>query len=263
MQFSFYKYHGSGNDFIVADNRRQSFPTSNHSLIKKICDRNFGIGSDGMMLLEDKPGYDFHMRYFNSDGMEGSMCGNGGRCIVHFARELGIIQSIAKFSGVDGGHKAIIDERGLVHLEMQNVDKINKDGKAYILDTGSPHYILFSENISGLDVLKKGRAIRNSKLYKKEGINVNFVEPAGNFFRIRTYERGVEDETLACGTGSVAAALCIAVEKGISSTPVNIETKGGMLEVDFRQTGKTSFRNIWLTGPAKLVFTGNIELGTL
>ena len=213
-----------------------------------------------MMLLEDKPGYDFHMRYFNSDGREASMCGNGGRCIVHFARELGITDFTAKFSGIDGVHKAKIDDRGLVHLKMQEVDQVNKDGEAYVLNTGSPHYILFTDDISGIDVVKTGRAIRNSKLYKEEGINVNFVEPAGDIIRIRTYERGVENETLACGTGSVAAALTAVIEKGMISNPVKIETKGGVLEVSFRQTGRTTFRDIWLTGPAKMVFTGIIDL---
>lgn len=263
MLFYFYKYHGNGNDFIIADNRNHSFPKANQALIKKLCDRNFGIGADGLMLLEDEKGYDFHMRYFNSDGREGSMCGNGGRCIVHFARELGIIEITAKFSGVDGPHKAKIDDRGMVHLKMLDVEQIIKDREAYILNTGSPHYIVFIDNVSGVNVVEEGREIRNRRQFKQEGINVNFAEPAGDMIRIRTYERGVEDETMACGTGSVAVALCSVIESGLNRNTVMIETKGGLLEVRFRQTGRTTFRDIWLTGPAKLVFKGSINTDNL
>ncbi len=263
MQFYFYKYHGNGNDFVIIDNRDLSFPSNKQTLITKMCDRNFGIGADGMMLLENNPGYDFHMRYFNSDGREGSMCGNGGRCIVHFARELGIIDFNAIFSGIDGVHKAKIDDRGMVNLEMLDVEQITKDKEAYILNTGSPHYIVFTNNISAVNVVKKGREIRNSGQYKEEGVNVNFVEPVGDRVRIRTYERGVEDETMACGTGSVAAALCSVIESGLGRNTVKIETKGGLLEVRFRQTGRTTFRDIWLRGPAKLVFKGNINTDNL
>ncbi len=263
MQLNFYKYHGNGNDFIVIDNRRHIFTANNQILIKNLCDRNFGIGADGLMLLEDNPGHDFHMLYFNSDGREGSMCGNGGRCIVHFARELGIIDDTAIFSGIDGKHAARIDNVGLVHLKMQDVSKIEKDGQAYILNTGSPHYILFIDNIDQIDAVKAGRQIRYSEQFRNEGINVNFVEPADNKIRIRTYERGVENETLACGTGSVAAALCAVIEKELYSNNIKIDTRGGLLEINFRRTGKTAFTDIWLTGPAKLVFEGKIDIDTL
>jgi diaminopimelate epimerase len=262
MQLPFYKYHGNGNDFIIADNRKQEIPYNDRILIKKLCDRNFGIGADGLMLLEDKPGFDFYMRYFNSDGNEGSMCGNGGRCIVCFARDLGIIDKTAMFSGVDGSHEARIEPGGMVQLRMQDVNSIQRDGAAYILNTGSPHYVLITRGIDELDVIAEGRKIRNSGKYREKGVNVNFVEPAGDGIRIRTYERGVENETLACGTGSVAAALCSFTGDRKGKNRIRVYTMGGMLEVVFTRAGST-FREIWLIGPAKKVFHGIIETGDL
>jgi diaminopimelate epimerase len=262
MQLPFYKYHGNGNDFIIADNRKQEIPYSDPVLIKKLCDRNFGIGADGLMLLEDKPGFDFHMRYFNSDGNEGSMCGNGGRCIVCFARDLGIIDNTAIFSGVDGSHEARIGNGEIVQLRMQDVNSIQRDGDAYILNTGSPHYVLITGGIDELDVVEAGRKIRNSGKYREKGINVNFVEPVSDGIRIRTYERGVENETLACGTGSVAAALSTSAGNHDGKNRIRVYTMGGMLEVVFTRAGAT-FSEIWLIGPVKKVFHGSIETGDL
>ncbi len=263
MQFSFYKYHGNGNDFIIADNRSQAIPYSDQALMRILCNRNFGIGADGLMLLENKPGYDFLMRYFNSDGREGSMCGNGGRCIVHFAKELGIIDRKAVFSGIDGSHEAMIDPEGTVRLRLQDVTGVETDGPAYVLNTGSPHYVVFAGNIEHLDVLKAGREIRYSKKYYEDGINVNFVELLSEGIRIRTYERGVENETLACGTGSVAAALCTMAGKESGRKNIRVETRGGLLEVNFMKTGESAFSDIWLKGPVKKVFHGTLDTGDL
>jgi diaminopimelate epimerase len=263
MQLSFYKYHGNGNDFIIADNRTQAVPYSDQTLIRNLCNRNYGIGADGLMLLEDKPGYDFYMRYFNSDGREGSMCGNGGRCIVHFAKVLGIIDRKAIFSGIDGAHEAAIDPRGTVRLRLQDVNGIETDGHAYILNTGSPHYVIFTGNVDQLDVLKAGREVRYGEKYSENGINVNFVERLSDGIRIRTYERGVENETLACGTGSVAAALCMVAGNGSGRKNIRVETRGGILEVNFMKTGESSFSDIWLTGPVKKVFHGTLDTGDL
>lgn len=263
MKIPFWKYHGNGNDFVITDNRSGFFPVKNAALVKAICNRNFGVGADGMMLLEDAQGFDFHMRYFNSDGLEGSMCGNGGRCMVHFAKEIGLLKKTAIFSGIDGPHEATIDHNDTVHLKMQDVTEITKNDQAYIINTGSPHYILFAGDISELDVVEEGRKIRYNREYSEKGINVNFVEPAGDDLLIRTYERGVENETLACGTGSVAAALCTVIKSGNGRNRITIHTKGGPLEVSFRQTGKSSFSDIWLTGPARKVFSGTLETGAL
>ena len=259
MLLKFHKYQGNGNDFIIIDNRKQSFPVINDVLIRTLCDRNFGIGADGLMLLERSADYDFHMIYFNSDGKEGSMCGNGGRCMVHFARELAIVKDTANFSGIDGIHEASFDDGGLVHLKMQDVDKIESDGPAYILDTGSPHYVMFEDSIAGMDVVKAGRMIRFSDRYKDKGINVNFVQRALDHIIIRTYERGVENETLACGTGTVAAALASVIDSHSKDVSIKAETRGGLLEVRFRHKGRLSFSDIWLIGPAKHVFEGIVD----
>jgi diaminopimelate epimerase len=259
MKLKFFKYHGNGNDFIIIDNRRNNFPLNDHKLIRALCDRNFGIGADGLMLLDEIAGFDFRMIYYNSDGVEGSMCGNGGRCIVRFAKKLGIIKKTASFSGIDGPHEAGIDEKGLVHLKMQDVKGFDKDGTAYILNTGSPHYILYCDNIDSIDVKRDGRKIRNNSKYAEKGINVNFVQLTGTGLRIRTYERGVENETFACGTGSVAAALSLVPESGFSGSSVLVETRGGNLEVSFRHSAGSSFSDIWLTGPASYVFKGSIN----
>jgi diaminopimelate epimerase len=261
MQLIFYKYHGTGNDFIVIDNRSRIFPLEDNTLIRALCNRNFGIGADGLMLLEEMDGYDFQMLYFNSDGRPGSMCGNGGRCIVHFARQLGIIGGTANFSGTDGPHEAHIDDTGTVQLKMQDVSDIEKDDKAFILNTGSPHYVIYTGDLEQIDTVKKGREIRYSEKYKNHGINVNFVQITDSGIRIRTYERGVENETLACGTGSVAAALSLVAETGFKGNRVKIETMGGDLEVAFRQKGESSFTDIWLIGPAKFVYEGKVETG--
>jgi diaminopimelate epimerase len=263
MQLSFFKYHGTGNDFIIADNRTGLFPVDNRHLVEALCHRNFGIGADGLMLLENSRGYDFHMRYFNSDGLEGSLCGNGGRCIVHFAREIGIIRDKAVFSASDGMHEAVIGQGDHVSLRLHDVGCPERDGEAYVIDTGSPHYVFFTTNIEGLDVTGEGRKIRYSGKYRDEGINVNFAEPSGSNILVRTYERGVENETLACGTGSVAVAICNAFGEKEGSKKTLIRTRGGLLEVRFDKTAGAAFKNIWLTGPATMVYRGTVDTAFL
>lgn len=261
MKIEFHKYQGTGNDFIVVDNRNGLNINLSEEQVKNLCDRRFGIGADGLMLLNDKDGYDFEMLYYNADGREGSMCGNGGRCLVKFAESLGIQKEVYKFVASDGEHEARIDADGIVALKMNDVDDIQTYHSDFILDTGSPHYIKFTPQVSALDVIKKGKEIRYSKEFEKQGINVNFVEQLDEPDKIfvRTYERGVENETLSCGTGVTAAALvCYHNENGFNE--VEVKTLGGKLNVEFDRTNDGRFRNIWLCGPAEKVYQGKIEL---
>ena len=265
MQFNFYKYQGTGNDFVVIDNRNLSFPKENHGWVKQICDRRFGIGTDGLMLLENTTDADFKMVYYNADGNESTMCGNGGRCISAFAKKLGMVSDNGTFLAIDGIHEFILKEAD-VQLKMINVDKINIEKDDYILFTGSPHYVSFRNEIDKIDIVSEARKIRYNEIYSKEGINVNFVEDLsadrqekdGKIY-MRTYERGVEDETLSCGTGTVAVALCFAEKNNLEKGKVEILTPGGNLSVSFTKEGSI-FTNIWLQGAAKLVFQGTIDI---
>lgn len=256
----FYKYQGAGNDFILIDHRMGSLKDISYKRIHELCDRRFGIGGDGLMFLTDHPDYDFEMHYFNADGNPGSMCGNGGRCIVAFARHLGIIDKETNFLAVDGPHYAKISENGeWVDLQMIDIDTVARDGDAYVLNTGSPHYVLQTENLKDLDVYQEGKAIRNNDTYREKGINVNFVEDQGDRLFVRTFERGVEDETFACGTGVTAVALAVARHKqqsGHIETPVKV--LGGDLKISFDYDGR-HFTNVFLCGPAKKVFEGEVE----
>ena len=257
LQFS--KYQGAGNDFILIDNRNGNFDASNQDLIKKICDRRFGVGGDGLMLLQNSIKYDFEMVYFNADGGEGTMCGNGGRCIVAFARDLNIINENTDFVAVDGPHKAEIFEHQ-VNLGMIDVNSINRDGEAFVLNTGSPHYVQKVDNLGAYDVYKEGYAIRNNDSYGKQGINVNFIEQEGEGYFVRTFERGVEDETYACGTGATAAAMAMAIDKGIEGDiTIPVRVLGGQLYISFHKNGN-NFSNVYLKGPANFVFKGEIEI---
>jgi diaminopimelate epimerase len=259
MTTQFYKYQGAGNDFIVIDNRNPILKKSGHKIINNLCDRRFGIGADGLMLLQNKDNYDFEMIYFNSDGKEGSMCGNGGRCIVAFAYFLGIIKGETKFWAIDGEHIAHVAEPEYIKLKMSEVNSVEQNTDHYFLDTGSPHYVSFVKGIEELDVYNQGKEIRYNKRFSDVGTNVNFVEEINNRLLVRTYERGVENETLACGTGIVASAICAAIETGKTKDEYNIKALGGDLKVRFTQKGN-SFKNIWLEGPAKQVFVGEIEV---
>lgn len=256
MELSFFKYQGTGNDFVMIDNRKGAFPKKSQKLITSLCDRRFGIGADGLILLEEDETYDFKMVYFNSDGKEGSMCGNGGRCLVAFAKELKLIDTSTTFMAVDGLHSASI-ENGIISLKMQDVEEIYEKVKYTFLNTGSPHHVQFVDDLENFDVAKKGAKIRYG-IYGESGSNINFVKQLSEAsFAVRTYERGVEDETLSCGTGVTAVALAVH-HLGVSGlTHINISTLGGELSVKFDSTSK-GYKNIYLIGPAKLVYKGMI-----
>lgn len=260
MQLSFYKYQGTGNDFILIDNRSNEISLTTEQ-IHFLCDRRFGIGADGLMLLEVEPGSDFKMVYYNSDGNPSSMCGNGGRCITAFAKHLGIIKNTAKFLAIDGIHEAAIDENEIVSLKMQDVKSVEVGNDYFYLNTGSPHFVKFVNNVQTFDVKNMGALIRYNDRFKEEGTNVNFIERVEDNLFVRTYERGVEDETYSCGTGVTAAALVAAI-KGVSNGKNNcfIKTLGGNLEVKFERVLEQNFYNIWLIGPAQKVFNGIIEI---
>lgn len=252
----FYKYQGTGNDFIIIDNRDGQYNNLTEETVNKLCDRKFGIGADGLMLLESADGYDFRMKYYNADGKEGSMCGNGGRCLVQFANDMGINKTKYHFIAVDGEHDADIREDGLISLKMQNVSGIEDIKGDMVLNTGSPHFIRFVDTVDHVDVFSEGTKIRYSDAFAKEGINVNFVEQTNNGIRIRTYERGVEDETLSCGTGATAAAIASTTEDGQQTIPVRVQ--GGNLEISLNRINAHEYSDIWLIGPATFVFRGTI-----
>jgi diaminopimelate epimerase len=258
---SFYKYHGAGNDFILIDNRDRSFPYKNHpEKIEQLCDRHFGIGGDGLILIEHNNGYDFEMVYYNADGYLGSMCGNGGRCAVAFAHYLDLTSATCTFLAADGPHQAEILRPDWVRLQIRDITEIEVGSDFYFLDTGSPHYVRFVEKIEGLDVVAEGRKVRYNDRFKEKGTNVNFVEPIDGGIKIATYERGVENETLACGTGITAAAIASYHHfKGQLKPPVAVEAKGGQLSVEF-EVNKDQFTKVWLSGPAEQVYTGQMSI---
>ncbi len=277
MTRTFYKYEGTGNDFILFDDRESTFDHTNTKLIAHLCDRRFGIGADGLMLLRNKQGYDFEMVYFNSDGNPSSMCGNGGRCISRFALDIGAVKKHeVNFLAIDGAHTAIIGpetvklkmndvgeiERGTEteKVEMNDSIRIGTRSDFFYMNTGSPHYVLFGKNKPDMDVVSEGRKIRYNDRFAKEGTNVNFVGLNSIGIEVRTYERGVEDETLSCGTGVTACALAAAL-LGVASTHEKclVKTRGGKLSVHFKQEGN-HFTNVWLEGPATFVFKGDVTI---
>lgn len=259
MTLKFYKYQATGNDFVMIDNRTQIFDKNNTKLVAQLCDRRFGIGADGFILLENTPNYDFRMVYFNADGNESTMCGNGGRCIVAFAKQLGIVEQSTTFLAIDGPHDARIEGVN-IYLKMQSVNEINVQEEYTTLDTGSPHYVTLKSDIVSLDVKKEGKKIRSSSTFIAEGINVNFVEQLSpNTFAIRTYERGVEDETLSCGTGATAAAIAMHKTQKTFSEQILLETKGGELDISFKFKDNI-YQDVWLSGSAELVFDGAISI---
>lgn len=256
----FYKYHGAGNDFIIIDNRDKSFDITSIEKIKLLCHRHFGIGADGIMLLEKEPNYDFKMVYINNDGSMGSMCGNGGRCIVHFAHNiLKIIKNPRKviFLAVDGEHEAEILNDGLIKLKMQDVNEISKRNDLDFLYSGTtPHNIMFVKDIENFPVVEIGRKIRDSD---PDGVNTNFVEVKYGVFNVRTYERGIEDETLACGTGATSVAIAAHHLGKLKENICKIKMPGGNLTVEFEKMPDGSYKNIWLTGPVQFVFKGEVK----
>jgi len=259
MTIEFRKYQGTGNDFVVLDNRSGIYSSLNQDNIALLCHRRFGIGADGLMMLQHHEGYDFEMKYFNADGAEGSMCGNGGRCIVQFAKDLHLIKQKTYFIASDGPHHADINDAGIIELQMKDVDGIEKRNDISILNTGSPHYVQPVTGLDQLDVESKGKAIRYNQEFRDSGININFIEHTNDGIKIRTYERGVEAETLSCGTGATAAALSVAENNALQQF-IHVHTMGGLLQIKFVKTGDSQFRNIWLCGPAKHVFNGIIHL---
>lgn len=268
MTLNFYKYQGTGNDFIIIDARQTSFPYQDKAYIANLCNRHYGIGADGLILLKNHPEGDFYMQYFNSDGAESSMCGNGGRCIAAFAQSLQIVSKECVFYAIDGMHKAIIQpvnsQSWHVELKMTDVRGITKIGDdSFELHTGSPHYVMFiTDNLDSFDLINHAREVRYNEVYKEAGINVNFVQQVANGIRIRTYERGVEDETLSCGTGATAAAIAYAAAKmpAADSYSVKVLAQGGELIVKFdSRDNNSSFQNVWLCGQAMEVFRGQIK----
>jgi diaminopimelate epimerase len=255
----FYKYQGAGNDFVLIDNTKKEFQGDKVELSLALCDRKFGVGSDGLIFIENDNNFNFLMDFYNPDGSQ-SFCGNGSRCAVKFAFDIGVFDSKSiSFKAIDGIHEAfIIDD--LVKIQMNNIDIVEEIGEDYFINTGSPHYISYEESIDSMNMIEFGRQIRYSESYKTNGTNVNAVEILDlNHLAVRTYERGVEDETLACGTGVTACALSYGVLSNLlGSQSVKIKALGGDLTVDFERNAKNSFNNIWLTGPAEYVFKGEI-----
>ncbi len=250
---SFHKYHGTGNDFIIINGFNLNVSLT-ENMIQQMCHRHFGIGADGLIILRNLEGFDFYMDFYNSDGKPGSMCGNGGRCIVAFAHDLGLIKHKTIFKAPDGGHEALFHNHDKISLKMADVSKIEKHEMGLFMNTGSPHLVLFKDSLD-FDVYSEGKKIRNNATYKKEGTNVNFVVVKEKQPLIYTYERGVEDETFACGTGAVASALALNTLKNEKS-PIRLNAKGGSLTVYFNGVGEENYTDIWLEGPAKKIFSG-------
>ena len=258
MKLHFYKYQGTGNDFVMIDNRQNFFGKKDAKRIAFLCDRRFGIGADGLILLEHHHTHDFKMTYYNADGNESTMCGNGGRCITAFAKHLGLIKNKASFEAIDGVHHSYIED-DMVKLQMQDVNSVDSFESHVYLNTGSPHHVQMENNLKGIDIKSKGSKIRYSEPYNETGSNVNFVKKISNdIFAVRTYERGVEDETLSCGTGVTAVALAMHYIGETEKNMVTLQTPGGDLKVSFERH-KDCYKNIWLIGPAVQVFKGEIE----
>lgn len=257
MKVVFFKYQGTGNDFVMLDNFDGRYDTLTVDAVRFICERKMGIGADGLIRLSSSPTADFEVDYFNPDGSK-SFCGNGARCSVAFAHRLGRIGNETVFTAIDGTHRASLTE-GIVRLEMLPVQGIRKLDKDYLLHTGSPHFIRFAAETDDYDIVEFGRRIRYSEPFREEGVNVNLLVAGEHGLSVRTYERGVEDETLSCGTGVTACALAYLDRENLETGPVLVETLGGMLKVEATRT-EDGFRDIWLSGPAQFVFDGSIDI---
>ncbi|MCG8701676.1 MAG: diaminopimelate epimerase [Bacteroidales bacterium] len=256
MIIEFVKYHGAGNDFIIVDNRKNTFDRKNNILVAEMCHRRFGIGADGLMLLQSHDKYDFEMVYYNSNGFEGTMCGNGGRCIVAYAKALNLFDKKTHFIAVDGEHKAEVLNNGDINLQIHDVDNVNKIDDYYFLDTGSPHCVVFKDTLDYIDVFAEGRRLRYDERFGLDGTNVNFVWLENDStLNIRTYERGVENETLACGTGIVASSIAANVKTKSEVDDYTIFAPGGRLRVRFDKNDGV-YSNVWLEGPAVRVYDG-------
>jgi diaminopimelate epimerase len=268
MPIPFTKYHGAGNDFIMIDQREKTWiQRTDKALVAQMCHRRFGIGGDGLILLQHHEKFGVEMVYFNSDGGESTLCGNGGRCFTAFAKHLGLTQEKFRFLAIDGPHEAIVSNHpdgqqwhDWVELHMNDVTNIERlSDTVFVLDTGSPHYISFVLGLQDKDMVAEGRAVRYSDRFKNKGINVNLVETSTNdSLLIRTYERGVEDETLACGTGVTAAALAFSMRNGLQGQQyIPVSALGGNLAVRLLAKDEGIFTDIWLCGPAKRVYDGH------
>ncbi len=260
MELEFYKYQGTGNDFVMIDNRSNTFPKENAQLVAHLCDRRFGIGADGLILLDTDATTDFRMVYYNSDGNLSSMCGNGGRCLVAFAKKLNVIQNETTFMATDGLHYATVGADGIVSLQMIDVAEIKNTPDYSFLNTGSPHHVQLVTDLEHYNVKENGAAIRYGDLYGQQGSNINFVKKIDDAtFSLRTYERGVEDETLACGTGATAVAIAMNATGQTDLNTIHLNVEGGKLAVSFDiEDGK--YTNVFLKGPAEFVFKGTIQI---
>jgi len=256
MKLHFHKYQGTGNDFILIDDRKMQFPMDNLEIISQLCNRKFGIGADGLMLIRPHETVDFTMIFFNPDGSK-SLCGNGSRCAMAFATHLGIVKDRMTFETTDGIHDGFFKD-GRYHFHLFDVNEISVSNGTYFINTGSPHHVELVENVQKFDVLAEGKSIRNSSKYEPAGTNVNFIQKKESSIDVRTYERGVENETLSCGTGVTACAIVAALEN--YQSPIKVETKGGNLQVSFAKVDDTHFKDIYLAGPAEKVFEGDIEV---
>jgi len=264
MVIAFTKYQGTGNDFIMVNNFDLDTPIQlSQDQIEKLCDRRFGIGADGLIILAKDQAADFKMIYFNSDGAESTMCGNGGRCLAHFAFANGVCQNKTHFNAVDGPHQAIIHEDGIVELQMGDLslEDIKQQEDTFVLNTGSPHYVSFNPQNYNQDIVDFGKSIRYNQEYKQEGINVNTALFKDGHLHINTYERGVEDETLSCGTGVTAACIAASIFYPAleDQKEISVHAKGGALKVRFNKKDK-KYTNVWLIGPATQVYSGRIEI---
>jgi diaminopimelate epimerase len=262
MLVHFSKYHGTGNDFVMIDGRDRETSVFTTKVIRRLCDRRFGIGGDGLIIVEESKQFDFTMRYFNADGKEGTMCGNGGRCITAFANYLGISSTKSTFEGIDGPHEASILSNGEIRLKLMDVRGISRLEDGYLLDTGSPHFVSFVNKLEQIEVEREGAKIRHQSRFGKSGVNVNFVEQgsAPHEITVRTFERGVEGETWSCGTGVAAAAITAFFHSGSDILSYQVNTRGGKLNVTFKSQGNQQFTEIYLTGPASHVYDGSIDI---
>lgn len=258
MTIAFNKYHGTGNDFIIIDNRNRVLNPPVSALIRKLCDRRFGIGADGLIIISEHEGYDFEMAYYNADGQESSMCGNGGRCAVDFAIRSGISGKKLTFMAADGPHQSEYDN-GIIRLRLNDVSGSDIINGNHFINTGSPHYVVFTEDPDLINVSSEGKRLRWSPDFPEGGTNVNFAGIENNGLYVRTFERGVEDETLSCGTGVTASAIAAVLSGHFVSGPVNVRTRGGNLKVEF-DGNSDLITNIWLCGPATFVFEGQIKI---
>ena len=259
MQLDFYKYEGTGNDFVIIDNRELTFQKNDKTLIQSICDRKKGVGADGLILLENDDELDFSMIYFNADGSESGFCGNGSRCITHLANYLNIINKNALFNAIDGVHESKIIN-GKISVKMNDllkseIFKYNDKYNTTFIDTGSPHLIRLYENIDKIDIVKEARELKLKYSEYTDGLNINFCEISDSKIKLRTYERGVEDETLSCGTGAVASAVFLKDYGLVSHDKIEILMKGGLLCVELNKE-KNLFSDIWLSGEVNMVFKG-------